>query len=116
MQLLLLICDGLEMDKTDLLMIALQTLAGRRNALAHPKTKQVSPDQPAKDRTGRPIPETAQEQIQAMREFFSSSADLFPEVASYSPKGSGRLRTQPEPKRRRDSPVHHQPNLRLVDA
>jgi hypothetical protein len=84
MQLLLLICDGLEVDKEDRLIVARKAVAGRRNALAHPKAKQVPRDQPAKDRTGWPIPETAQEQIQAMREFLRSSADSFPEVATSS--------------------------------
>jgi hypothetical protein len=78
MQVLLLICDGLEADKGDRLIIALKAVAERRNALAHPKAKQVPRDQPAKDRTGWPIPETAQEQIQAMREFFSEFGRLVP--------------------------------------
>jgi hypothetical protein len=75
-QLLLLICDGLEMDKEDRLMIALRAVAERRNQLAHPKAKQVQRDQPAKDRTGQPIPETAQKQIHAMREFFTEFGRL----------------------------------------
>ena len=90
-QLLLLICDGLEVDNGDRLIIAIKAVAERRNTLAHPKARKVPRDQPAKDRTGWPIPETAQEQIQAMREFFSEFGRLVPGVAFSSPSRSRRL-------------------------
>ena len=85
MQLLLLICDGLEVEKGDRLIIALKAVADRRNALAHPKAKQVPRDQPARDRSGWPIPEAAQEQIQTMREFFSEFGRLVPRSRHSSP-------------------------------
>jgi putative ribosome biogenesis GTPase RsgA len=77
-QLLLLICDGVEVDKEERLVIALNAVAQRRNQLAHPKAKEVPRDQPAEDRTGNPIPETAQQQVQAMREFFTEFGRLVP--------------------------------------
>jgi hypothetical protein len=77
-QLLLRECDRIEVDKEGPLMRVLKEVAERRNQLAHPKTKQVPRDQPAEDRTGQPIPETAQRQIQAMREFFTEFGRLVP--------------------------------------
>jgi hypothetical protein len=77
-QLLLLVCDRIEVDKDDRLLMALKAVAERRNQLAHPKAKQVPRDQPAADRTGNPIPDTAQKQIQAMREFFTEFGRLVP--------------------------------------
>jgi hypothetical protein len=76
--LLLLICDGVEMDKEEPLMLALKAVVERRNRLAHPKTKQVPRDQPWQDREGQPIPETAQKQIEAMRDFFTQFGVLVP--------------------------------------
>jgi hypothetical protein len=77
-QLLLLVCDGLEVDKEEPLMTALKTVVEGRNQLAHPKAKQVSRDQPMEDRTGQPIPETAQKHIEAMRDFFTQFGRLVP--------------------------------------
>jgi hypothetical protein len=64
--------------REDRLIIALKAVAERRNALPHPKAKQVPRDQPAKDRSGWPIPETAQDQIKAIREFLSEFGRLVP--------------------------------------
>ena len=77
-QLLLLVCDGVEVDNEEPLIIALNAVTGRRNQLAHPKAKEVPRDQPMEDRTGRHIPETAEKQVQAMREFFTEFGRLVP--------------------------------------
>ena len=79
LELLLMICDGVEIEETEPVVTALKFVVERRNRLAHPKSREVSPDQPPEQRMGENIPDSAINTVQAMKDFFRAFGDLVPE-------------------------------------
>jgi hypothetical protein len=77
-ELLLLVCDNVELEAKDPILTALGTVMERRNRLAHPKAKQVAPDQPPEERVKEAIPDAATSAVSAMREFFEEFVRLVP--------------------------------------
>lgn len=86
---LLLVCDSVSVASSDPLVKALEKVANGRNALVHPKAKELPGYVPAEERPGVPIPKAAQDAVQAMDEFFREFVALVPASAHLVP---------PEPK------------------
>jgi hypothetical protein len=78
LELLLLVCDGVELEVQDPINRALRNVVERRNRLAHPKAKQVSPDQPPEERVKEAIPEGARASVDAMKAFSQEFVGLVP--------------------------------------
>ena len=75
---LLLICDAKNVSESDPLIQALKDVFDGRNSLVHPKAKKASAsDSPLKH--GLPIPETAQNAVDAMDRFFREFLSLVPD-------------------------------------
>lgn len=83
---LLLFCDSLRLADDDPLIIAGTKLAKTRNALVHPKTKELTSYIPAEARGGLLIPETAQEAVGAMDGFFKEFEATLPKAKHLMPE------------------------------
>ena len=86
LRLLLLICDGLELEPKDPLIAALLAVVRRRNALAHPKAKEVSMDFAPQDEPGQPLVEIAADALGKCTEFFRLFEAAVPEASHFMPQ------------------------------
>ena len=77
---LLLVCDQLQIPKNDPLVLCLDKVAGSRNALVHPKTKEVTGATEHKS-TSIKVPDAAQESVTNMELFFTQFAQAVPDAA-----------------------------------
>jgi hypothetical protein len=80
---LLLVCDGLNIPKNDPLCLDLDCLAQSRNALVHPKTKEILGNPSAHQRSFTKIPEKARESVAAMENFFTGFINVVPAAKPY---------------------------------
>jgi hypothetical protein len=83
---LLLVCDKLDVPQQHPLIICLDKVAASRNALVHPKTKEVVGDPRTHQRKIRKLPETAQECVENMEAFFRYFVEAVPEAAHLAQK------------------------------
>jgi hypothetical protein len=82
---LLLVCDLLSVTDSDPLIKALNRIAQRRNALVHPKAKELSGYLPATERGGSSVPEAACEAVADMEEFFREFVVAVPNASHLVP-------------------------------
>ena len=82
---LLLICDQLDVPKSDPLVLALERIAKSRNVLVHPKTVEVMGDPALHNRTTTPTPQTAQAAVSDMEAFFEAFVQAVPQAGNYLP-------------------------------
>jgi hypothetical protein len=78
---LLLICDKLDMPKNDSLVLLLDKVAQSRNALVHPKAKEVVGEPSSHVRTSTKLPDAAQESVKNMEAFFEQFSLAVPDAA-----------------------------------
>lgn len=82
---LLLICDSLSLSSKDPLVLAVATLADRRNALVHPKTKEAGADGPVPEKWKRPVLDNAVEASEELNKFLREFGSLVPSAAHLLP-------------------------------
>lgn len=75
---LLLVCDSLSVPNNDPMVKTLASLANRRNDLAHPKTKERTPDGSLPAKWKRPVLGNAVEAAREMNAFLQGFAKLVP--------------------------------------
>lgn len=80
---LLLFCDNLNIPENDPLCASADRVAKSRNALVHPKTREVGGDPATHQRSSTKLPDVARESVDAMEAFFSGFATTVPDVASH---------------------------------
>lgn len=80
---LLMVCDQLDVSRQDPLVICLEKLAQSRNALVHPKTKEVRGDPKAHERSSTKVPEAARECVSTMEMFFGQFMQAVPSARQY---------------------------------
>ena len=85
LKMLLLVCDSIVIDNSDSLSVTLKSIAESRNALVHPKSREVyelstSPQKYEK------IPHTARDAVNNMKLFFSEFIKAIPDAAKLIPK------------------------------
>ena len=76
---LLLVCDQIEITRTDPLVRHLDKLAQSRNALVHPKTKEVVGNSNEHKRRSTKLPAAAQESVANMEAFFMHFTQAVPD-------------------------------------
>jgi hypothetical protein len=86
LRLLLLVCDRIQVNEADPVVRALSALAETRNALVHPKAREVISDPMKHTRTGTKIPEVAREAVANMDRFCSEFVVIVPDAKAYIPK------------------------------
>ena len=80
----LLVCDSVSIPRNDPLVEALNAVAQSRNALVHPKAREVSgPATPMRPFTK--VPETARDSVARMRTFFAELVVAVPQTALLVP-------------------------------
>ena len=82
---LLLVCDSLSLTARDPMILAIATLAGRRNALVHPKTKEAGPDGSVLEKWKRPVLENAAAAVEELNAFLREFRSLVPNAAHLLP-------------------------------
>jgi hypothetical protein len=80
---LLLVCDQLDISRQDPLVMCLDKLATSRNALVHPKTKEVDADPQKHQRSSTKVPEVARECVANMEAFFDHFVHALPNAKQY---------------------------------
>lgn len=88
LQSLLLFCDGLQLERNDELIRLLDSLAQGRNALVHPKAKEVVGEPLKHKATSTKVPEVAREAVARMESFFEKFAELVPLASQYVRAGA----------------------------
>jgi hypothetical protein len=83
LRILLLTCDQLHVPKSDPLVLALDRVAQSRNALVHPKTKEIVGDLSQHKRTATPMPETARNAVEDMEAFFEAFVEAVPQAENH---------------------------------
>jgi hypothetical protein len=78
---LLLLCDKLDVPKNDSLVLLLDQVAQSRNALVHPKAKEIVGEPSSHVRTSTKLPEVAQESVKNMEAFFEQFSLAVPDAA-----------------------------------
>jgi len=86
---LLLVCDQLEVPRQDPLVVCLDKLATSRNALVHPKTKEVPGDPKLHERSSTKVPEVARECVTNMDMFFERFVEAVPNAKPYLARKAG---------------------------
>lgn len=86
LQALLLVCDATLIEKSDPLLRALDEVAQSRNALVHPKAKEISPESVFTLRPKVIIPDAARDAVRSMRSFFTEFASAVPDAEPLLPK------------------------------
>jgi hypothetical protein len=86
---LLSTCDGVAVGPTDPLAIALRTVMGRRNELAHPKAKPLDRELTADERAAPPLPGHVAVIFDACTEFFRLFVETVPGSAHIVPDWRG---------------------------
>jgi hypothetical protein len=80
---LLLVCDGVQIGKNDALVLLLDRLAQGRNALVHPKARELD-GRPAQYRpTATKLPDVAREAARNMEAFFAEFLKAVPKAANH---------------------------------
>jgi hypothetical protein len=82
---LLLFCDSIRLFDNDSLITAASKLVQNRNALVHPKTKELTSHLPAESRDGFFIPDAAREAVAAMETFFREFEAAVPKATHLIP-------------------------------
>ena len=82
---LLLFCDSIRLADDDALIVSAKELARKRNALVHPKTRELTNDLPAEARLGPLVPEHAQKIVAAMNLFFEEFEAVVPNAKHLIP-------------------------------
>jgi hypothetical protein len=85
LSLLLLVCDGIAIREDDTLLVSLRALTTVRNALVHPKAKEMEGYVPAEHRNGRPVPDAARDAVRNMKKFFTDFLITVPEAKHLLP-------------------------------
>ena len=80
---LLLTCDQLDVPKSDPLVLALDRVAQSRNALVHPKAREVVGDLSQHKQTATPAPETARNAVADMEAFFELFVQAVPKAKNH---------------------------------
>jgi len=78
---LLLVCDHLDVSRSDPLVLLLDNVAQGRNALVHPKAREVVGDLATHERASTKIPEVAREAVANMESFFEQFIHAVPSAA-----------------------------------
>ncbi len=77
---MLLVCDGIAIREDDALFVSLRALTTVRNALVHPKAKEMEGYVPAELRNGRPVPDAARDAVINMKKFFAEFLIAVPDA------------------------------------
>jgi hypothetical protein len=85
LQQLLLLCDSLSVSDKDLVIKALDKVAQSRNAIVHPKTREISPENRGHHRYSTAVPQTARSAIEEMDIFFKEFVVLVPKAKHLVP-------------------------------
>ena len=80
---LLLVCDQLDVDRSDELVTLLDRIAHSRNSLVHPKTREVTGSLATHRPTSVRMPEAAQEAVKTMEAFFAAFVRAVPQAAGH---------------------------------
>lgn len=88
---LLLVCDALCIDRNDPLLVALNKIAQSRNALVHPKAREIESLENLSPRPHSRIPHTAREAVRGMETFFAEFANAVPAASKLVPSQDERL-------------------------
>ena len=83
---LLLVCDGVSVATADPLVKSLMCVAEGRNALVHPKAKELQGDLSDHLKHGELLPEVAREAVAEMRSFFREFSSLVPASHHLTPR------------------------------
>lgn len=83
LRILLLTCDSIDVAKDDPIIVALNSVAKHRNALVHPKAKEVIGDPELHKRTSKKLPEVPREVVANMELFFKEFGWAVPDAAMY---------------------------------
>jgi len=83
---LLLVCDSVSIATTDPLVKSLAFVAEGRNALVHPKAKELRGNLSDHLKHGELLPEAAREAVAEMRTFFREFSSLVPKARHLIPK------------------------------
>jgi hypothetical protein len=83
LKVLLLICDSLQINEADSLVVNLTKIAEARNALVHPKAREVQGDPALHQGTAVMIPESAREIVANMEAFFDEFKLTVPAAADH---------------------------------
>ncbi len=86
---ILLVCDAIDVAKSDALVMCAIAIAESRNALVHPKAREVSSRFTTKGRTATAIPDAARHSVDQMTKFFEEFALAVPAVTPHIPSRRG---------------------------
>jgi hypothetical protein len=86
-QMLLLVCDDVKMEKKDPLLYSLNSVAQSRNALVHPKAKEVQSMPMSTPIPHSEVPDIAVNALKNMEMFFAEFVLAVPEAKHLVPKG-----------------------------
>lgn len=84
---LLLLCDGIVVERNDPLVLLLDSVAQRRNELVHPKAREAGGDGSAPERWKRPVLDAAEESVKSMQSFFKQFQAIVPGASHLLPRG-----------------------------
>lgn len=82
---LLLICDSLDIPKSDRLVLCASAIAESRNALVHPKAKELTSEHIGKGRSSTKVPQVARQSVKHMTEFFREFSLAVPAITPHIP-------------------------------
>ena len=97
---LLLVGENLDVPRNDRLVLLLEAVAQGRNALVHPKTREMSKDPTASERPSVQVPEVAREALANMEAFFEQFAQAVPPMGGHLAR-----KTSPKPSFTADPPT-----------
>ncbi len=83
---LLLVCDSINITKSDPMVLCVTAIAESRNSLAHPKAKEVASRFTIKGRSSTGVPEVARRSVERMTEFFNEFALTVPAITPHIPR------------------------------
>jgi len=85
LKILLLVCDSIVINNSDLLAAALKSIAESRNVLVHPKSREVYEVSSSTQKYSK-IPHTARDAVKNMKLFFSEFTVAIPAAEKLIPK------------------------------
>lgn len=77
---LLLVCDSVNIPKNHQIILSLDKIAQSRNALVHPKAKEIEGGLGGKRRSSVKVPDVARESVAQMEFFFSEFVKIVPQA------------------------------------
>jgi len=80
---LLLVGESIDLPRNDPLVLVLDSVAQSRNALVHPKAREIVNEPSSDERPSTKLPEVAQEMVASMESFFQQFAQAVPPMASH---------------------------------